>query len=108
MPKNNIINLFGKLLDSSSILSGDELKSRFYHIWKTDISLESLCLLLPKSSKEISSILKICNDNNQEIIIHGGLTNLVGSTISNKTQVVISLDRMNKIIEIDEQGKTCL
>jgi len=106
MPKNNIINLFKEILDHTSILSGEDLKSRFYHIWKTDISLESLCLLLPKSSKEISSIVKICNENNQEIIIHGGLTNLVGSTISNKAQVVISLERMNKIIEIDEQGKT--
>ena len=106
MPKNNIINLFAEILDPSSILSGDELKSRFYHIWKTDISLESLCLLLPKSSEEISSIVKICNENNQEIIIHGGLTNLVGSTISNNSQVVISLERMNKVIEIDEQGKT--
>ncbi|MBT4236846.1 MAG: FAD-binding oxidoreductase [Cryomorphaceae bacterium] len=106
MPKNNIINLFEEILDTSSILSGDELKSRFYHIWKTDISLESLCLLLPKSSEEISAIVKICNDNNQEIIVHGGLTNLVGSTISNISQVVISLERMNKIIEIDEQGKT--
>ena len=106
MPKNNIINLFEEILDASSILSGDELKSRFYHIWKTDISLESLCLLLPKSSEEISAIVKICNDNNQEIIVHGGLTNLVGSTISNRSQVVISLERMNKIIEIDQQGKT--
>ena len=106
MPKNNIINLFEEILDTSSILSGDELKSRFYHIWKTNISLESLCLLLPKSSEEISAIVKICNDNNQEIIVHGGLTNLVGSTISNRNQVVISLERMNKIIEIDEQGKT--
>ena len=106
MPKNNIINLFEEILDTSYILSGDELKSRFYHIWKTDISLESLCLLLPKSSEEISAIVKICNDNNQEIIVHGGLTNLVGSTISNRNQVVISLERMNKIIEIDEQGKT--
>ena len=106
MPKNNIIILFEEILDTSSILSGDELKSRFYHIWKTDISLESLCLLLPKSSEEISAIVKICNDNNQEIIVHGGLTNLVGSTISNRSQVVISLERMNKIIEIDQQGKT--
>ena len=105
MPKNNIINLFEEILDTSSILSGDELKSRFYHIWKTDISLESLCLLLPKSSEEISAIVKICNDNNQEIIVHGGLTNLVGSTISNRSQVVISLERMNKIIEIDRTRK---
>ena len=73
---------------------------------KTDVQLESLCLLLPRSTDEVSAIVKICNDYNQEIIIHGGLTNLVGSTISNKNQVVISLEKMNKIVEIDENGKT--
>jgi len=61
---------------------------------------------LPRTTDEVSSIVKICNDNNQEIIIHGGLTNLVGSTISNKTQVVISLEKMNRVIEVDESAKT--
>ena len=106
MKENSIISLFIEVLDSSSVLVGESLKSRFYHIWKTDIQLESLCLLLPRTTDEVSSIVKICNDNNQEIIIHGGLTNLVGSTISNKTQVVISLEKMNKVIEIDESAKT--
>ncbi len=106
MPNNSVITLFREILDDSSILSGESLKSRFYHIWKTDVQLESLCLLLPRSTDEVSAIVKICNDYNQEIIIHGGLTNLVGSTISNKNQVVISLEKMNKIVEIDENGKT--
>ena len=102
----NIISLFENILDKSSIITGEKLKSRFYHIWKTDIPLESICLLLPKETEEVSAILKICNDNDQEIIIHGGLTNLVGSTQSNKNQVVVSLEKMNKIIEIDEKGRT--
>ena len=106
MKKNSIIRLFIEVLDNSSVLVGESLKSRFYHIWKTDIQLESLCLLLPRTTDEVSSIVKICNDNNQEIIIHGGLTNLVGSTISNKTQVVISLEKMNRVIEVDESAKT--
>ena len=106
MQENTIINLFIEVLDNSSVLVGESLKSRFYHIWKTDIQLESLCLLLPRTTDEVSSIVKICNDNNQELIIHGGLTNLVGSTISNKTQVVISLEKMNRIIEVDESAKT--
>ena len=106
MQENTIINLFIEVLDDSSVLIGESLKSRFYHIWKTDIQLESLCLLLPRTTDEVSSIVKICNDNNQEIIIHGGLTNLVGSTISNKTQVVISLEKMNRVIEVDESAKT--
>ena len=106
MYTNELINSFKKILDDSSIITGDSLKSRFYHIWKTDSSLESICLLLPKNTNEISSILKICHDNNQEVIVHGGLTNLVGSTISNNNQVVISLEKMNKILEVDDLGKT--
>ena len=106
MQENTIIKLFIDVLDDKSVLIGESLKSRFYHIWKTDIQLESLCLLLPRTTDEVSSIVKICNDNDQEIIIHGGLTNLVGSTISNKTQVVISLEKMNRIIEVDESAKT--
>ena len=106
MQENTIIKLFIDVLDDKSVLIGESLKSRFYHIWKTDIQLESLCLLLPRTTDEVSSIVKICNDNNQELIIHGGLTNLVGSTISNKTQVVISLEKMNRVIEVDESAKT--
>ncbi len=102
----NIISLFENILDKSSIIKGEKLKSRFYHIWKTDKPLESICLLLPKDTEEVSAILKICNDNDQEIIIHGGLTNLVGSTQSTKNQVVVSLEKMNRIIEIDQKGKT--
>ena len=102
----NIISLFESTLGKSSIITGEKLKSRFYHIWKTDIPLESICLLLPKDTDQVSAILKTCNDNNQEIIVHGGLTNLVGSTKSTKNQVVVSLEKMNNIIEIDDKGKT--
>jgi len=106
MTDTNIISLFENILDKSSIVTGENLKSRFYHIWKTDLPLEALCLLLPKDTDQVSGILKICNDNDQEVVIHGGLTNLVGSTKSTNKQVVISLEKMNNIIEIDEKGKT--
>ena len=106
MTTNSITEKFKSILDNSLVLSGDDLKSRFYHIWKTDISLESVCLLTPKTTKQVSEIMKICKDNNQEVIIHGGLTNLVGSTKPNITQVVLSLEKMNNIIEVDEISKT--
>ena len=106
MTTNSLIGLFEKILGSDLIISGKDLKSRFYHIWKTDIPLESVCLLMPKTTSQVSKIIKVCNDNNQEVVIHGGLTNLVGSTKSNDTQVVLSLEKMNNIIEIDESSKT--
>ena len=106
MTTNSLISLFEKILDNDLIISGENLKSRFYHIWKTDIPLESICLLMPKTTAQVSEIIKVCNENNQEVVIHGGLTNLVGSTKSNETQVVLSLEKMNNIIEVDETSKT--
>ena len=106
MAFDNLINSFESVLGTSSIIKGDKLKSRFYHIWKTDVPLDTICLLMPKNTSQISKIIKICNDNDQEIVIHGGLTNLVGSTKSNKNQVVLSLEKMNNIIDIDESSKT--
>ena len=106
MTTNSIIGLFNKILDNDLIISGENLKSRFYHIWKTDIPLESVCLLMPKTTSQVSKIIKVCNENNQEVVIHGGLTNLVGSTKSTNTQVVLSLEKMNNIIEVDETSKT--
>ncbi|MBC8304262.1 MAG: FAD-binding protein, partial [Pelagibacterales bacterium] len=94
----DIIKKITNVVDESSIIKGDDLKSRFYHIWKTDISLESLCLVLPRNTQQVSEIMKICYANNQEVVIHGGLTNLVGATKSNNSQIVISLEKMNDII----------
>ena len=102
----DIIKKFRNVIDDTSIIKGNDLKSSFYHIWKTDISLESICVLLPRNTKQVSEIMKICYENNQEVVIHGGLTNLVGATKSNNSQVVISLEKMNKIIEIDKESKT--
>jgi len=102
----DIIKKITDVVDESSIIKGDDLKSRFYHIWKTDISLESICVVLPRNTVQVSKIMKICYEANQEVIIHGGLTNLVGATKSNNSQIVISLEKMNNIIEIDTESKT--
>ena len=101
----DIIKKFRNVIDDTSIIKGNDLKSRFYHIWKTDISLESICVLLPRNTKQVSEIMKICYENDQEVVIHGGLTNLVGATKSNNSQVVISLEKMDKIIEIDNNPR---
>ena len=45
-------------------------------------------------------------EKNQKILVQGGLTNLVGSTKTFEDEIIISLDRMNKIEEIDEKSRT--
>ena len=105
MNQNLINHLIGIVGEASILHSGAE-KERFTHIWKTDIPLEAIAVVLPTSTKEVSEIMKHCHSVQQEVIIHGGLTNLIGGTETQASQLVIALDKMNSIEEIDEQSRT--
>lgn len=101
-----IVEEFSKVLSVDQIITGEDVGERYEHIWTMDVPLKALAVLLPKSAEQLSAILKICHDHDQPIVIHGGLTNLTGATETRPDEVVIALDRMNKIIEIDPQSRT--
>ncbi len=81
-------------------------KIRFTHIWKTDIPLTAIAVVFPKSTEEVAAIMQLCNQRKQEVVVHGGVTNLVGGTQSHANQLVVSLEKMNQIEEIDEKSRT--
>ncbi|PRP65785.1 FAD-binding oxidoreductase [Nonlabens agnitus] len=103
---DGIIEQLKDLLPHARLFMGDSLKERYSHIWRMNESLKAMCLLLPESTEEVSKILKICHQHDQPVVVHGGLTNLVGGTESKGHEVVISLERMNAIEEIDESSRT--
>ena len=95
-----------KIVGQNNVLAHGKETSRFTHIWKTDLPLQALAVVFPSSTEELSTVMKLCNQEKQEVIVHGGLTNLVGATQTEKKQLVISLDKMNQIEEIDEKSRT--
>lgn len=99
---SSLINKIG----THKVKYGDDLKERYIHIWKMDQPLQALCLVLPETTGDVSEILKICQAYEQPIVIHGGLTNLVGNTETFGNEVVISLEKMNKILEVDVNART--
>ena len=56
----------------------------------------------PKSSEELQAVLKLCNSENIFAVPQGGNTGLVGSSVLNSSGgIIISLSRMNSILDID-------
>ena len=104
--KQNLINSLTEIVGEVNILHSGAEKERFTHIWKTDIPLEAKAVVFPNSTEQVSQIMKYCHRENQEVIIHGGLTNLVGGTETESNQLVIALDKMNAIQEVDVQSRT--
>lgn len=101
-----MLQILTEIVGENNILHSGKEKARFSHIWKTDIPLEALAVVFPRTTEEVSLLMQACYSHNQAVVLHGGLTNLVGATQTQKEQLVISLEKMNTIEEIDPQTRT--
>jgi len=63
-------------------------------------------VLRPGSTREVSEILKIANETSTAIVPQGGNTGLVGGQIPHNGEVVLSLQRLDKIREVDPVSNT--
>ncbi len=96
----NIINVFKKELGEKAVLSSDEVSLRAISYWDNR-PMQAKALLRPTTTDQVSKILEICHKAHQNIVIQGGNTTCVQGTNSGENDIILSLERMNKITEID-------
>jgi FAD/FMN-containing dehydrogenase len=60
-------------------------------------------MLRPKTTEEVVRILSVCNETRTAIVPQGGNTGLVGGQIPTKGEVLLSLERMNRIRSVSAE-----
>jgi FAD/FMN-containing dehydrogenase len=68
----------------------------------------SAMVLRPGSVDEVSAILRLANETRTAIVPQGGNTGLVGGQIPHHGEIVLSLNRMDKIREVDPTSNTII
>jgi len=102
----DIISVLQNELGKAKVLLDQDVKEWYCHIWQMNTPLQAKAVLLPTSTDDIAFIMKICHEYNQAVVVHGGLTNLVGSTETNQDEIVISMEKLNQIEEVDSGSRT--
>ena len=75
--------------------------------WRGRWQGKSTLLLKPKTTEAVARILAICNETVTAIVPQGGNTGLVGGQIPTQGEVLLSLERMNRILAV-EPGENLL
>jgi glycolate oxidase len=63
-------------------------------------------VIVPRSTKEVSEIVKLCNEHRVPIVPRGSGTNLCAGTCPTEGGLVLLFTQMNKILEVDEENLT--
>ncbi|KAI9787316.1 MAG: hypothetical protein M1816_007664 [Peltula sp. TS41687] len=99
------------LVDDNAVIDGlskdarDDLEP-FNSDWMRKYRGHSKLVLRPKSTEEVSKILKYCNDRRLAVVPQGGNSGLVGGSVPVFDEIVINLARMNNIRSFDEVSGT--
>ena len=96
------INKFRKIVGNKNVITDKNDMQKYLKEWRGVYTGVAGAIVKPKSTEEVSNILKFAYRKNISCIPQGGNTGLVGGQIPfNKNHIVISLERLNKIREIN-------
>jgi len=76
--------------------------------WRSKYRGHSALLLKPQTTAQVSAILAICNETKTPVVPQGGNTGLAGGQIPLNGEILLSLERMNKIRNVDADGASLI
>lgn len=106
---SHIISELKEALGESAVITGEDLVERYQPgsaLQGSPAGSSPSALIRPKSTEQVSRLMKICHAADQPVIPQGGLTGLVDGTQSSGEEIAISTELMNKIESIDLQSRT--
>ena len=102
---SDLVSTLEAVFGQESVLTGEALAWRSSG-YLNNSPLRALALLRPASTAEVAEMLRLCNAAAQPVVPQGGLTNLVKNTYTTRSEIALSLERMNAIEEINPIGAT--
>ena len=98
------LEAFKKISGDQYVIIDNDLLHNYAHDETEDLHFLPDVVIKPGSAEEISAILKICNEYKIPVTPRGGGTGLSGGALPHLGGLVISVERLNRIISIDEEN----
>jgi glycolate oxidase len=99
-----IIHALKTIVGASYVLVDEETLSNYAHDETENLHFPPEVVVKPRTTAEISQIMKLCNEQHIVITPRGAGTGLSGGALAHKGGVLLSTERLNSILKIDERN----
>ena len=98
------LNDIKSIIGNDFVYTDNEKLYDYSHDETEDLSYKPEIVVKPSSTNQVSKLLNYCNNKNIPVTACGARTGLSGGSLPVYGGVALSLERMNKIIDIDERN----
>ena len=95
----NPAEILSDAIGAEQVLTGEALAAR--NPGYCEESLGAQVLVRPRNTQDLVTICQTAAANKIALVPHGGLTGLVDATASHMGEVIVSFERMNRVLRID-------
>lgn len=105
-PNQQLLAALRGIVDEAGLLLGEDVHSRHPGVFMSRI--EAQVLVRPTTAEQVSRILALCNEHGQSVVVQGGMSGWVRATQTQPGDLVLSLERMNRIESVDTANRTAV
>ncbi len=98
------IATFKSIVGEQYVSADEETLNHYAHDETENLHYPPEVVIKPRTAEEISAILTLCNQEKIPVTPRGAGTGLSGGALAHLGGVLLSTERMNSIIEIDERN----
>lgn len=99
-----IVNELKTIVGEKYVLVDEETLSNYAHDETENLHFPPEVVVKPRTTEEISRIMKLCNEQLIPVTPRGAGTGLSGGALAHRGGVLLSTERFNSILKIDERN----
>ena len=104
--REQIIAGLAAIMGADGVIVSEDERRAFETDALTAYRVVPMAVVLPKSTEEVSAVLKFLGEQRVKVVARGAGTSLSGGAIPSQDCVVVGLSKMNRILAIDYDNRT--
>lgn len=101
MAASPVIDALRELVGDRRLLTDPDALQQYGRDWTRAWEPAPLAVVLPESVDEVQAIVRLANRLGVALVPSGGRTGLSGGAVARAGEVVVALDRMDRVLEFD-------
>lgn len=102
----SLIDSLAQAIGNSQIITQANETAPYLSEQRGAFKSQCLAVIRPGTRDEVSACVKLCAEHDVSIVPMGGNTGLCGGAVSRAGQVILSVERLNKIREVDTENNS--
>jgi FAD/FMN-containing dehydrogenase len=102
----SVLSEIEAIVGPNGLSTDDADRAELGRDWTKVHTPDPLAIVRPRSTAEVSEVLRVCASHGAKVVPSGGRTGLAGGAVAKDKEIVLSLGRMNRMESVDKLGRT--